>query len=165
MPRRSLDWWWSPTPTLIHYTTNFAILSSTIDDPRSFPSLTTTTTDDSSPTDPPQESGDSFPTVAQPTSTFGPIIQPVVTSLSDHSTPLSIASTTNSPLFTTPLANALAVNSEPVCIGDGLDASLEGVLVSIAVSSALGLTFWVRCDLLLPKLTNGFRLTARVCDG
>jgi calcium permeable stress-gated cation channel len=151
------DWWWSSNPPIP--STEFTILSSSdikIIDP--LPSLNTLTAED---TDPVDESNDLFPILMPPNPTPDSTIQLFVRSGSDHS---SLLSTTGSTTISLSFTNALAVNTEPVCLGYGLDAASEGILASIVVSSALGLLFWVRCRLFLPDLANSSCHIAVFCN-
>ncbi|KAJ7802228.1 hypothetical protein B0H14DRAFT_3092290 [Mycena olivaceomarginata] len=71
-----------------------------------------------------------FPTtVTEPTTTF--------TSLAE-----SVVVTGASALATTTLSPQANLNSNPVCIGSGTDASSDGLLASIIVPSLIGLLIW-----------------------
>ena len=42
-----------------------------------------------------------------------------------------------------PTPNSLLLNSQPICIGDGLDVSAIGLISTLVLPSAVGLIIWV----------------------
>jgi hypothetical protein len=102
-----------------------------------------------------KESNDSYPTVTPPASIPGSTIRSVIRSVSDYSSSHSVGVSAMQPL---PVTNVLAMNEQPVCIGDGLDASSEGIIATVVVSGALGLVLWVRCESLLFHLLIVFAI-------
>ena len=143
-PRRPNDSWWSstlPIPSI-----EFTILSSSeIINMDKFTSLNLLSVEDSSRTGPVEELNDPFSTVARPPLSSDSASQPVRRSRSDLSPISTVTPETKLLSFT----NATTANLQSICIGDGLDASSEGVLACLVVSSALGLLFWVRYNSLL----------------
>ncbi|KAJ7353421.1 hypothetical protein DFH08DRAFT_856840 [Mycena albidolilacea] len=87
-----------------------------------------------------------FPTtVTEPTTTF--------TSLAE-----SVVVTGASALATTTLSPQANLNSNPVCIGSGTDASSDGLLASIIVPSLIGLLIWLLFAILRPRFRQLYGL-------
>jgi calcium permeable stress-gated cation channel len=74
----------------------------------------------------------SYPTtVTQPSTTFTSFSQTVVTSPISTSTP------------SLPQSGQSAFQTQAVCLGNGLDASADGLIASMLIPSAIGLLLWV----------------------
>lgn len=95
-----------------------------------------------------------------PTRIPGSTVRSAIRSVSDYSTSHSDAVSAMQPLSVT---NALAISEQPVCIGEGLDASSEGMIATVVVSGALGLVLWVRCESLFSHSLIVFA-TALFCN-
>ncbi|KAI5898056.1 uncharacterized protein SCHCODRAFT_080873 [Schizophyllum commune H4-8] len=86
-----------------------------------------------------------------------------LTSFSD-SVVSSYISNTISPSFTSssgasnPTGRLNSANSIPVCAGDGLDASSDGILASVVFSSAVGLLIWLLFAILRPRFRQVYGL-------
>jgi len=84
-----------------------------------------------------------------PSSVSQPLVQ---TSTNSFTTPLDSRSSLN-PTQTSPSAAQTTVNGRislagnTVCLGDGLDASVNGLLATIVLFGLIGLLLWVRCTL------------------
>ncbi|KAK7055165.1 MPN domain-containing protein [Favolaschia claudopus] len=87
-----------------------------------------------------------FPTtITQPTTTF--------TSLAE-----SVVITDASAIATTTVAPQSNLDSNPVCIGSGTDASLNGLLASIIIPSLIGLLIWLLFAILRPRFRQLYGL-------
>ncbi|KAJ3857286.1 hypothetical protein EV368DRAFT_30619 [Lentinula lateritia] len=106
---------------------------------------------------------DSFPisTVTQQSTTFTSFSQSILTTsipilstistASLPSTPASVAASSSTP------ANQLSSNS-PICIGNGVDSSSDGVLAALILPSAIGLIIWLLFALLRPRYRQVYAL-------
>ena len=79
----------------------------------------------------------------------------VLTSTNSFITPLDSRSSL-SPTPTSPFSSQTTVNGRislagnTVCLGDGLDASVDGLLATIVLFGLIGLLLWVRCTISYP---------------
>lgn len=100
-------------------------------------------------------------TATSPPTTF-PSLNPssvsqslVLTSTNSFMTPLDSQSSLN-PTHTSPSSSQATLNGRislagnTVCLGDGLDASVDGLLATIVLFGLIGLLLWVRCTLSYP---------------
>ena len=85
------------------------------------------------------------------------VSQPLVlTSTNSFITPLDSQSSLNNPTQTSPFSAQTTVNGRislagnTVCLGDGLDSSVDGLLATIVLFGLIGLLLWVRCSLSYP---------------
>ncbi|KAG5647674.1 hypothetical protein DXG03_008397 [Asterophora parasitica] len=108
-------------------------------------------------------------TVMEPTTTFTSFSETILTlaSSSDSITSPGPASsisslptsstTSTSAIFSTESAT-LELNSEPVCIGHGLDSSSEGLIASLVLPSAIGLLLWFLFAIVRPRFRQIYGL-------
>ncbi|KAJ3879447.1 hypothetical protein F5051DRAFT_402847 [Lentinula edodes] len=113
---------------------------------------------------------DSFPisTVTQQSTTFTSFSQSILTTsipiFSATSTISSRTSTASFPSTSTSVAassstpaNQLSSNS-PICIGNGVDSSSDGVLAALILPSAIGLIIWLLFAILRPRYRQVYAL-------
>ncbi|KAL1737393.1 hypothetical protein EV714DRAFT_278873 [Schizophyllum commune] len=67
-------------------------------------------------------------------------------------------SSTSSSGASNPTGRFNSANSIPVCAGDGLDASSDGILASVVFSSAIGLLIWLLFAILRPRFRQVYSL-------
>ncbi|KAF8079018.1 hypothetical protein FPV67DRAFT_1467201 [Lyophyllum atratum] len=95
-------------------------------------------------------------TVTQPTTTFTSFTETIVTIISSsesvtspgpssgsNSLSSSATSSASAAFSSESSTNEPALNSQQICIGNGLDSSSEGLLASLLLPSAIGLLLWI----------------------
>jgi calcium permeable stress-gated cation channel len=90
-------------------------------------------------------------TITQPSATFTSFSQSIVTATSTLPTSVSAFATVSAAAQSDgvpgPSASAIPIggflNSNPVCLGHGLDSAAEGILAALVLPSAIGLVIWV----------------------
>ncbi|KAF7373376.1 MPN domain-containing protein [Mycena sanguinolenta] len=87
-------------------------------------------------------------TVTEPTTTFTSLAESVVV------TPASVVGAS----ATTSLSPQADLNSNPVCIGSGVDASSDGLLASVLIPSFIGLLIWLLFAILRPRFRQLYGL-------
>ncbi|KII94048.1 hypothetical protein PLICRDRAFT_101453 [Plicaturopsis crispa FD-325 SS-3] len=86
-----------------------------------------------------------FPvTVTQSSTTFTSTSQSVFTS--------------SSTIFASPSNQANNIQAQPVCAGDGLDASADGLLATLILPSAIGILLWILFAILRPRFRQIYGL-------
>ncbi|KIK70577.1 hypothetical protein GYMLUDRAFT_148994 [Collybiopsis luxurians FD-317 M1] len=94
-------------------------------------------------------------TITQSSTTFTSFSQTVFTSSPLNT--FSSASTSTSAASIPPLAGQLASN-QPVCIGNGIDSSSDGLLAALILPTAIGLIIWLIFAILRPRYRQVYAL-------
>ncbi|KAF9074954.1 hypothetical protein BDP27DRAFT_1213632 [Rhodocollybia butyracea] len=101
----------------------------------------------------------SFPisTITQQSTTFTSFSQTIITTSSSSASTFSSATSATSSQSTSAAATASAIpagqlaSHSPVCIGNGVDSSSDGILSALLVPTIIGLIIWLIFALLRPK--------------
>ncbi|TFK41946.1 hypothetical protein BDQ12DRAFT_645286 [Crucibulum laeve] len=102
-------------------------------------------------------------TIADPTMTITSFSESIVTSFSSSSSTLpsstnSISETSSGSAAFSTTTGSFETKDNPVCVGQGIDASAAGLLAAIVVPSAIGLILWLLFAILRPRFRQIYSL-------